>query len=94
MSMGTEMSHRAQTVLVNQTQRLDADHSDDLSLEGKNNPGHTPMHYDSETDEYYTDVGSAIPKQESMEVYQVNSVANNQKEQVKQLLRTVVGLLK
>ena len=34
------------------------------------------MHYDSETDEYYTDVGSAIPKQESMEVYQVNSVAN------------------
>ena len=38
------------------------------------------MHYDSETDEYYTDVGSAIPKQESMEVYQVNSVANNQKD--------------
>ena len=52
------------------------------------------MHYDSETDEYYTDVGSTIPKQESMEVDQVNSVDNNQKEQVKQLLSAVIGLLK
>ena len=52
------------------------------------------MHYDSETDEYYTDVGSTVPKQESMEVDQVNSVDNNQKEQVKQILSAVIGLLK
>ena len=52
------------------------------------------MHYDSETDEYYTDVGSDVPKQESMEVDQVNSVDNNQKEQVKQILSAVIGLLK
>ena len=58
------------------------------------NQDQTPMHYDSETDEYYTDVGSTVPKQESMEVEQVNSVDNNQKEQVKQLLSAVIGLLK
>ena len=69
-------------------------HNDDSSLEGKDNQDQTPMHYDSETDEYYTDVGSTVPKQESMEVDQVNSVDNNQKEQVKQLLSAVIGLLK
>ena len=52
------------------------------------------MHYDSETDEYYTDVGSTVPKQESMVVDQVNSVDNNQKEQVQQILSAVIGLLK
>ena len=69
-------------------------HNDDSSFEGKDNQDQTPMHYDSETDEYYTDVGSTVPKQESMEVDQVNSVDNNQKEQVKQLLSAVIGLLK
>ena len=69
-------------------------HNDDSSLEGKDNQDQTPMHYDSETDEYYTDVGSTVPKQESMEEDQVNSVDNNQKEQVKQLLNAVIGLLK
>ena len=69
-------------------------HNDDSSLEGKYNQDQTPMHYDSETDEYYTDVGSTVPKQESMEVDQVNSVDNNQKEQVKQILSAVIGLLK
>ena len=69
-------------------------HNDDSSLEGKYNQDQTLMHYDSETDEYYTDVGSTVPKQESMEVDQVNSVDNNQKEQVKQILSAVIGLLK
>ena len=69
-------------------------HNDDSSLEGKYNQDQTPMHYDLETDEYYTDVGSTVPKQESMEVDQVNSVDNNQKEQVKQILSAVIGLLK
>ena len=38
-------------------------HNDDSSLEGKYNQDQTPMHYDLETDEYYTDVGSTVPKQ-------------------------------
>ena len=54
-------------------------HNDDSSLEGKDNQDQTPMHYDTGMDEYYTDVGSTVPKQESMEVDQLNSVDNNQK---------------
>ena len=69
-------------------------HNDNSSLEGRDNQDQTPMHYDLKTDEYYTDAGSTVPKQESMEVDQVKSVDNNQKEQVKQLLSAMIGLLK
>ena len=37
-----------------------SDHNDDLSFEGKVNQDHTPMHFDSERDEYYYTDSSSV----------------------------------